>query len=104
MDKQHGLIDIDNFNYNIINIDSRVLNIVQRKANICFKMNGVANKLSELKNSSNIDIKYYTSKLNFLLVNMNNDIQRLLYIDRELDIIISNLQSYANSMNLVKRK
>ena len=102
MDKQHGLIDIDN--YNIINIDSRVLNIVQRKANICFKMNGVANKLSELKNSSNIDIKYYTSKLNFLLVNMNNDIQRLLYIDRELDIIISNLQSYANSMNLVKRK
>ena len=102
MNKQHSLIDLNE--YNVIDIDNRVLNVIQKKANICFKINRAVDKLGELKeNNSTVDINFISNKLNFLFLNINDDINRLMFIDKELDIIINNLYCYANSKNLIKK-
>ncbi len=101
MDKQHGLNNIND--YNVINLDTRELGVIQRKASICFKISGVMSKLSELENNNvNIDYNIISNKINFLFMNINDDIYRLRFIDKELDIIINNLDCYSNSVNIIK--
>ena len=83
--------EFDNFDKKY-NYDLNEFNCINKRASIHAKINGVAFKLSELKNNNcDIDINSYANKLNLMLYRANDDIEELTAIDMELDQMINKL-------------
>ena len=79
-----------------INIDFNTVSLIQQKADILYKIDSFISKISQLGDDS-IDVYSIASHLNKLFVRINDDLDELQALDKELDMYIKQVSNNIDS-------